>query len=97
MVLKLKNKLSSHHINCHINSESISEKCKKAHQRLHQLFRCTENYLFSCECNKTNTTKQIKYIFHPSIRILINIKYKSSLHLIKLTLTKSRTFQVDDS
>jgi len=33
---------------------SINEKYLKIHQSLYQLFGCTKNSLFSCECNKSN-------------------------------------------
>jgi len=58
------------------SKESISEEYKKADQSLHQLFGCIENSLFSGECNKMNKNKH----FDSSIRILINLKYKSKLH-----------------
>jgi len=39
---------------------------KPPHQNPHQLFGCTENSLFSCECNKTNKM----YVSIPSILFL---------------------------
>ena len=64
-------------MNSYINSkESISEKCKKAHQSRHQLFGCTENSLFSCKCNKMNKI----YTFQPINSDPYQYKYNIHLH-----------------
>jgi len=57
----------------------------RATSDLHQLFGCTENSLFLCECNKTN---KIYGNFELIIKILLNNGYPFIFSEIKNRLSK---------